>query len=571
MTVIQEHNGAFTSSTVFTGEIRLAPRSYGYSLVLQLASFTGSLVGATITIENNAPVPFSANTPYQYDVYAKTVINYTITLAFAATTPLRMSARAVSAYVVDQQLIVYSTLGSISTWTVTPNGWLPGDQIVLAVFAKCLINENVIPTTSPTFNLLANTYSHDSSYYEPHLVFSKVYAGESSVSVTVPTGWFGGGFLYDNTWGAILVVVRDASSSIQAADVAIDSYSTPTQSTTVGALSPMSDDGFVLAFSMPYATPTGWLGMGSIFGGLPGLQTSKRDTTLTPSVIPVVIPSGSYSVNSAVGVRSNIETVYAGGSDQVGWQIGVIGYASSVSGSAVILKSAQAQPALPGGSTPFGSSISWTAPISAQTTDISIAQVFTMSSTSNLGFTPDPGWVVIDSTQVQEAGALPGNTAPPYGETYTGNNPSYIKCTTMYALGTVGNTVSGSFATGTYHFATVDRFSGVHTTYPIIGVASYHRTFVGSSNPSLVWSPTFTETLTVPGRGVGYLLGWAGQGPIVPRYPTSSQTITRSNTSAKNKAMFPATDNSYTITPGLSAPGVFYGSGIAVEVVLRQA
>lgn len=570
MTVIQEHGGAFTSSTVFTGEIRLAPRSYGYSLVLQLASFTGSLVGATITIENNAPVPFSANTPYQYDVYAKTVINYTITLAFAATTPLRMSARAVSAYVVDQQFVAYSTLGNLPTWTITPNGWLPGDQIILCVFAKCLHNQNLIPTTSPSFNLLANTYSYD-GYYEPHIVFAKEYAGESTVSVTVPSGWYGGGWLYDNTYGGFVTVVRDASSPVQAADVDIDSYISPVSSGTVGPQSPMTDNGIVFAFGMRSASfSNGGIGLGSIFGGLL-LVSAKRDTILTPPTIPVTITSGSYNVASAVGVRSNIETVYAGGSDQVGWQIGVIGYASSVSGSAVILKSAQAQPALPGGSTPFGSSISWTAPISAQTTDISIAQVFTMSSTSNLGFTPDPGWVVIDSTQVQEAGSLPGNTAPPYGETYTGNNPSYIKCTTMYALGTVGNTVSGSFAAGTYHLATVDRFSGVHTTYPIIGVASYHRTFVGSNNPSFVWSPTFTETLTVPGRGVGYLLGWYGGGPIVPRYPTSSQTITRSNTGAKNKAMFPATDNSYTITPGLSAPGVFYGSGIAVEVVLRQA
>lgn len=570
MTVIQEHNGAFTSSTVFTGEIRLAPRSYGYSLVLQLASFTGSLVGATITIESAGTVPLLANTPYQYDVYNKTIINYTINLAVPSTTPLLMSAKAVSAYVVDQQIIAFSSLGIVPTWTITPNDWLPGDQIILCVFAKCLSNENVIPTTSPAFNLLANTYSYD-GYYKPHIVFTKEYSGESTISVTVPAGWYGGGWLYDNTWGAVVTVVRDVSSPVQAADVDIDSYIYPVPSGTVGPLSPMTDDGIVFAFGMRSATfSSGGISLGSIFGGLL-LVSAKRDTILSPPVIPVTIASGSYNVASAVGVRSNVEIVYAGGNNQAGWQIGVIGYASGTGGSAVILKSAQAQPALPGGSTPFGSSISWTAPISAQTTDISIAQVFTMSSTSNLGFTPDPGWVVIDSTEVQEAGSLPGNTAPPYGETYTGNNPSYIKCTTMYALGTVGNTVSGSFATGTYHFATVDRFSGVHTTFPIMGVASYQRTFVGSNNPSFVWSPTFTQTLTVPGRGVGYLLGWYGGGPINPRYPSSAQTILRSNTTSKNKAMFPATDNSYTITPGLSAPGVFYGSGIAVEVVLRQA
>lgn len=218
----------------------------------------------------------------------------------------------------------------------------------------------------------------------------------------------------------------------------------------------------------------------------------------------------------------------------------------------------QVQPTMPGGGLHYGASIAWTPTLGTAADQVTVAHVYTMSPTSGIVLNPSGGWMLVRSEQVQMAGSSPGNSAPPYGETFTGGNPDYIKQHTMVAVGSDAEDVEGSFSAATYYQATVARFTGVDLDSPIVGVAGTHRTFVGSTASGYDWWSSFADTISVSGAGAGSVEVFS-QAPSYRYYPNMSTAISPGATLATLSA------NSYTVTQANYGAG----SGLACLVVLR--
>lgn len=95
---------------------------------------------------------------------------------------------------------------------------------------------------------------------------------------------------------------------------------------------------------------------------------------------------------------------------------------------------------VPGGGSPFGSSVSFAPPTGPSPNDVTIAVVFSARNSTAQTFTPGSGWTVLDTRQ-QVLSRTP--TVTPYSEAHAGTNPEYITITTLVAVGyagTLGNT-----------------------------------------------------------------------------------------------------------------------------------
>ena len=326
MTTIASHDGStaghgFVDSTHYVGTITLDATvgSLVRQVGLTLAYYLGDLTGATIAFSGTLPTggyypasgPFTAGAVYGLATDAAHPVTYTITLAVPASGALIMAARA-SAYYVSHVGSTYSSLGTTFTQTVTDANWTAGDQLALLIESYELGNPHGNPTVPAGFALIESlgTGIIGSGYTREIRVYAKPYAGESSITYSVPSGWAHGGFLYDQRWGGYVVTIRGASGPATGAssDSAI-SPAAPTASIT---------DGLALGWLVGgTGTKTGWINRANL-GGF--FSLNDRST-----VVGTMTSAPAGPVAAALGFPSDVDELLTGDIPAAGgWRVGAI-------------------------------------------------------------------------------------------------------------------------------------------------------------------------------------------------------------------------------------------------------
>ena len=221
---------------------------------------------------------------------------------------------------------------------------------------------------------------------------------------------------------------------------------------------------------------------------------------------------------------------------------------------------------VPGGGAPFGSSVSYSTPSGAGSSQVTIAVVYSTRNSTAQTFTPGPGWTVL-STRQQQLSRIP--TSTPYNESFAGTNPEYVTITTLVAVGAAGTTLTGTFPVGVYYSLSFWRFNGVDLTSPVIGATVTGRSLSGNNTSYPVsWSPSFSDTVSITAKGGSVLIPYYHGGiSFGTRYNSNAASVIPQSGTVMNTVLPITTHHTYTLTPSI----YIYGTSMASLVVLREA
>lgn len=307
------------------GEITLdAVATLNQHIGLEFA-YTGNVTLATIefTTAGGSPqlpvgaVPFIPGDIYELATNAAEPVSYDIVFTVARSAALLARATTARAVVIDvQERRSHTAVDSDEQWTAGVDlDVATGDHLVLSVLAKPLNNKLSDPTVTSGFTLIETAnVAHNAGQDVALRAWTKDYAGETTIDVTVPSGWASGG------WSTILFVVRDgtapdAASSESAADGPSAPRTHPLSSIT---------DGLVTAWcaGMSNTAGVGTSINGWVVSSAGGVGFSGYRSTAVGPMIGAPQMASLAAVSLAAGIPSTIDELFAGLPYAVRWRLG---------------------------------------------------------------------------------------------------------------------------------------------------------------------------------------------------------------------------------------------------------
>lgn len=317
MSQILSHTGDWSDSTHYDGVVTLDPGVVNYPTIVGLELAYGDTTGMTIAVSGMSGYP-SGGGPLAAGsrLFATGDGTHTVTYRITALTArtIVMGAYTAAAHIHWYTSGLYGPLSNISSATINDPGWQAGDRHYLAISATGRPGTQTSNPTVPSgWTYIDKSYvSIFRSEWNIECVYAADWAGESSITFSVPGGWYHGGYFWNSQWGYDYMVIRGATAHADSSTSAAYVSGPPIQS-------PMTSDGLVIGrYAKGGFSPSGWIFLAA---------TGSFRTIFDRSTVgnPPLIVTSTYPPGHVVGYPSLVDVSYSGDIPAAGgWRVGDI-------------------------------------------------------------------------------------------------------------------------------------------------------------------------------------------------------------------------------------------------------